>query len=268
MSDAKVTILTLREMKEKSEKITMITAYDYPFARIFSEAGIDVILVGDSAANVCAGYESTLPITMDEMIYHTRSVSRAKPRALVVGDMPFMSYHVSVEETMKNAGRFIKEGYAEAVKLEGGVNVQDRIEAITAMDIPVMAHIGLTPQSVHRMGGFKVQGRDDMGRQKLLDDAKAVEDAGAFSLVLEAIPPGLAEEITKSVSIPTIGIGAGLQCDGQVLVMHDILGLVFGRRPRFVKEYANLQEAARTAVQAYISEVRDGTFPSEEYWYK
>jgi 3-methyl-2-oxobutanoate hydroxymethyltransferase len=246
----------------------MITAYDYPFARIFSEAGIDVILVGDSAANVCAGYESTLPITMDEMIYHTRAVSRAKPRALVVGDMPFMSYHVSLEETMKNAGRFIKEGYAEAVKLEGGVNVKDKIEAITTMDIPVMAHIGLTPQSVHRMGGFKVQGRDDMSKKKLLDDAKAVEDAGAFALVLEAIPPGLAEEITKSVSIPTIGIGAGLQCDGQVLVMHDILGLTFGRRPRFVKEYANLQEPARKAVEAYISEVRDGTFPSEEYWYK
>ena len=268
MSEEKVTILTLRGMKEDGKKITMITAYDYPFARIFSEAGIDVILVGDSAANVCAGYESTLPITMDEMIYHTRAVSRAKPRALVVGDMPFMSYHVSLEETMKNAGRFIKEGYAEAVKLEGGVNVKDKIEAITTMDIPVMAHIGLTPQSVHRMGGFKVQGRDDMSRKKLLDDAKAVEDAGAFALVLEAIPPGLAEEITKSVSIPTIGIGAGLQCDGQVMVMHDILGLTFGRRPRFVKEYANLQELARKAVEAYISEVRDGTFPSEEYWYK
>jgi len=268
MSDAKVTILTLREMKENGEKITMITAYDYPFARIFSEAGIDVILVGDSAANVCAGYESTLPITMDEMIYHTRAVSRAKPRALVVGDMPFMSYHVSVEDTLKNAGRFIKEGSAEAVKLEGGVNVRDKIEAITSMDIPVMGHIGLTPQSVHRMGGFKVQGRDEIGRRKLLDDAKAVEDAGAFALVLEAIPPGLAEEITESVSIPTIGIGAGLQCDGQVLVMHDILGLVFGKRPKFVKEYANLQEPAKKAVETYISEVKDGTFPSKEYWYK
>jgi 3-methyl-2-oxobutanoate hydroxymethyltransferase len=268
MSQEKVTILDLKRMKDEGEKITMITAYDYPFARIFSDAGIDVILVGDSAANVYAGYDSTLPITMDEMIYHTRAVARARPRALVVGDMPFLSYHASTEEAVRNAGRFLKEGGAETAKLEGGVNVGERIKAITDMDIPVMGHIGLTPQSVHRMGGFKVQGKDDKGRKKLIQDAKAVEEAGAYAVVLEAMPADLAAEITKMLSIPTIGIGAGPDCDGQVLVMHDILGLTFGRRPKFVKEYANLKEVAKAAAEKYISEVKGGAFPTKEYTYE
>jgi 3-methyl-2-oxobutanoate hydroxymethyltransferase len=267
MSDKKITILDLGRMKDDGEKITMITSYDYPFTRIFSDAGIEVILVGDSAANVCAGYESTLPITMDEMIYYTRAVTRAKPSALVVGDMPFMSYQASVEDAVKNAGRFIKEGYAEAVKLEGGENIKDRITAICDMDIPVMGHIGLTPQSVHRMGGYKVQGRDDASRNKLLQDARAVEEAGAFSIVLEAVPSDLAKEITESLSIPTIGIGAGIDCDGQVLVMHDILGLVFTKRPKFVKEYTNLKEHSETAIKTFISEVKEKKFPTDEYTY-
>ncbi len=263
----KVTILDLKRMKDEGEKITMITAYDYCFAKIFSDAGIDIILVGDSAANVVCGMESTLPITMDEMLFLTRAVSRAKPEALVVGDMPFMSYHTSIEDTLLNAGRFLKEGYAEAVKLEGGENVKDKITAITDMDIPVMAHIGLTPQSVHKMGGYKVQGKDDVSRKKLLVDAKAVEEAGAFSIVLEAVPSDLAKEITESVSIPTIGIGAGIDCDGQVLVMHDILGLFFGKRPKFVKEYVNLKEAAEKAVREYIDEVHAEKFPTDKHIY-
>ncbi len=267
MSEKKMTILDLGRMKDEGEKITMITSYDFPFTRIFSDAGIEVILVGDSAANVCAGYESTLPITMDEMIYHTKAVARAKPRALVVGDMPFMSYQLSTEDAIRNAGRFLKEGYAEAVKLEGGVNISERIKAICDMDIPVMGHIGLTPQSVHKMGGYRVQGKDDVSRNKLLQDAKAVEKAGAFSIVLEAVPSDLAKEITETLTIPTIGIGAGIDCDGQVLVMHDILGLVFTKRPRFVKEYANLKGAAEKAVKEFIDEVKGKKFPTEEYTY-
>jgi len=267
MAENKITILDIRRMKEAGEKITMITAYDYPFARIFSDAGVEIILVGDSAAGVCAGHESTIPITMDEMIYHIRSVTRAKPRSLVVGDMPFMSYQVSVKDAIFNACRFIKEGYAEAVKLEGGVNVEDRISAITAMDIPVMGHIGLTPQSLHRMGGYRVQGRDNVGRKKLIEDARAVERAGAFSIVLEGIPSDLAGEISGIISIPTIGIGAGIECDGQVLVMHDILGLAFSKRPKFVKEYANLKQAATDAVSRYINEVKEKKFPTVEHQY-
>lgn len=263
----KITILELKRMKDEGEKISMITAYDFPFARIFSDAGIEIILVGDSAANVFAGYDSTLPITMDDMLYHTRAVARAKPGALVVGDMPFMSYHISVEDAIKNAGRFIKEGYAEAVKLEGGENIAERVRAITDMDIPVMGHIGLTPQSIHRMGGYKVQGRDDLSRKKLLQDAKSLEEAGVFSIVLEAVPSDLAREITKSVAIPTIGIGAGIDCDGQVLVMHDILGLIFGKRPKFVKEYINLREASEKAVSEFIREVKEKKFPTKEFTY-
>lgn len=268
MSQEKVTILDLGRMKAEGSKITMITAYDYPFARIFSDAGIDVILVGDSVGNVFSGYDSTLPVTMDEMVYHTRAVARANARALVVGDMPFMSYHASTEEAVRNAGRFLKEGGAQTVKLEGGVNIRERIKAITDMDIPVMGHIGLTPQSVHRMGGFKVQGKDEKSRKKLIEDAQAVEEAGAYAVVLEAVPADLAKDITAMLSIPTIGIGAGIDCDGQVLVMHDILGLAFGKRPKFVKEYGNLKEAAETCVRSFISEVREGRFPTAEYTYE
>jgi 3-methyl-2-oxobutanoate hydroxymethyltransferase len=263
----KVTILDLKRMKDEGEKITMITAYDYCFAKIFSDAGIDIILVGDSAANVVCGMDSTLPITMDEMLFLTRAVSRAKPEALIVGDMPFMSYQASVDEALHNAGRFLKEGFAETVKLEGGENVKDKIKAITDMDIPVMGHIGLTPQSVHKMGGYKVQGKDDVSRKKLLSDAKAIEEAGAFSIVLEAVPSDLAKEITESVSIPTIGIGAGIDCDGQVLVMHDILGLTFGKRPKFVKEYKNLKTEIENAVKEYIDEVHDKKFPTDKHIY-
>lgn len=268
MSQDKVTILDLKKMKDESQKITMITAYDYPFARIFSEAGIDVILIGDTVASVVYGYDSTLPITMDEMLSHIRAVARARPRALVVGDMPFMSYHASTDEAVKNAGRFLKEGGAETVKLEGGVNVSEKIRAITDMDIPVMGHIGLTPQSVHRMGGYKVQGKDEVSRKRLIQDAQAVEAAGAYAIVLEAIPTDLAAEITTMLTIPTIGIGAGVDCDGQVLVMHDILGLTFTKRPKFVKEYANLKGTAETAVKEFISEVREGRFPTKEYTYE
>ena len=263
----KITILDLKRMKDEGEKITMITAYDFCFAKIFSDAGIDIILVGDSAANVVCGMDSTLPITMDEMIFLTRSVARAKPNALVVGDMPFMSYHTSVDEAVYNAGRFIKEGFAETVKLEGGQNVKDKIMAMTDMDIPVMGHIGLTPQSVHKMGGYKVQGKDDVSRKKLLGDAKAVEEAGAFAVVLEAVPSDLAKEITESIEIPTIGIGAGIDCDGQVLVMHDILGLTFGKRPKFVKEYVNLKETVEKTVKEFIDEVHDEKFPTDNHIY-
>ncbi len=268
MAQDKITILDLGRMKAEGTKITMITAYDYPFAKIFSDAGVDVILVGDSVGNVHSGYDSTLPVTMDEMIYHTKAVARANPRALVVGDMPFLSYHVSTEETLHNAGRFLKEAGAQTVKMEGGVNVRHMIKAVTDMDIPVMAHIGLTPQSIHRMGGFKVQGKDDKSRRKLIEDAQAVEEAGAYAVVLEAMPADLAKEITAMLTIPTIGIGAGVDCDGQVLVMHDILGLTYGKRPKFVKEYANLKEAAAAAAGQYITEVREGRFPTVEYTYE
>jgi 3-methyl-2-oxobutanoate hydroxymethyltransferase len=268
MSQDKVTILDLKKMKDEGRKITMITAYDYPFARIFSDAGVDVILIGYSAANVIHGYESTLPITMDEMLSHTRAVVRAKPRALVVGDMPFMSYQTSVEDAVRNAGRFLKEGGAETAKLEGGTNVAEKIKAITDADIPVMGHIGLTPQSIHRMGGHKVQGRDEVSRKKLIADAKAVEEAGAYAIVLEGMPSDLGAEITSMLSIPTIGIGAGPDCDGQVLVMHDILGLAFIRRPKFVKEYANLKGVAEAAVKEFVAEVREGRFPTKEYAYE
>jgi len=268
MSQEKITILDLGKMKAEGNKITMITAYDYPFARVFSDAGVDVILVGDSVGNVFSGYDSTLPVTMDEMIYHTRAVARANPRALVVGDMPFLSYHVSIQETLHNAGRFLKEAGAQTVKMEGGVNVRHMMKAVTDMDIPVMGHIGLTPQSIHRMGGFKVQGKDEKSRKKLIEDAQAVEEAGAYAVVLEAMPADLAKDITAMLSIPTIGIGAGVDCDGQVLVMHDILGLTFGRRPKFVKEYADLKTVAEAATREFISEVREGRFPTKEYTYE
>ena len=264
----KVTVTLLQKMKAEKKKITMLTSYDYPSTRILDDAGVDVLLVGDSAGNVFSGYANTLPVTMDEMLYHTRAVARGAKRALVVGDMPFMSYQVSVEEARRNAGRFLKEGGAEAVKLEGGENVEEAIRAIVKIDIPVMAHIGLTPQSIHRMGGFRVQGKDEVQRRQLLEDARAVERAGAFSVVMECIPEGLAREITETLSIPTIGIGAGVHCDGQVLVIHDVLGLLEGFRPRFVKPYANLRESINEAVKAYLAEVRDGVFPGKEHTFK
>ena len=261
----KVTILEVQAMKERGEKITMLTAYDYPFAKIMDACGVDIILVGDSVGTVVQGVPNTLPVTMDEMIYHTRMAARGRQRALLVFDMPFMSYQESVEQARRNAGRAIKESGAEAVKLEGGENVAATIEAIANMDVPVMAHIGLTPQSVHRMGGFKVQGRETKQRKKLLADAKAVENAGAFSVVMECIPAELAAEITASLKIPTIGIGSGIKCDGQVLVIHDVLGLYTDRKISFVKQYVNLNEAIVKAVVSYLDEVRRGAFPTKEH---
>jgi 3-methyl-2-oxobutanoate hydroxymethyltransferase len=261
----KVTAPGIRAMKEQGKKITMLTAYDAPFARILDQAGVDILLVGDSVGSVVAGYPNTLPVTIDEMIYHTQAVMRGAERTLVVIDMPFMSYQISIEDAKRNAGRMIKESGAEAVKLEGGVNMKETIEAIVAIDIPVMGHIGLTPQSVHQMGGFKVQGKVEEQKQKIMTDAVAVEEAGAFAVVLECIPTELAQEITEQLSIPTIGIGAGVYCDGQVLVIHDLLGLLGDFRPKFVKSYVDLRAVISQAVEEYMKEVQKGTFPTDKH---
>ncbi|MEW6163152.1 MAG: 3-methyl-2-oxobutanoate hydroxymethyltransferase [Nitrospirota bacterium] len=265
---AKMTIQYLLRKKMEQRKITMLTAYDYPFARIVDEAGIDAIIVGDSVSMVVQGLENTLPITMDEMIYHTKIVSRAVKDAMVIGDLPFMSYQVSVEDAVRNAGRFLKEAGASAVKIEGGAEVAGHIKAMTRSDIPVMAHIGLTPQSIHRMGGYKVQGRTEESAKRLIEEARITEDAGAFSLLLEAIPMGLAKRITEEVSIPTIGIGAGPHCDGQVLVLHDVIGLFERFLPKFAKRYVNLRDEALKAIKIYKEEVEKGIFPSEEHSFK
>lgn len=260
----KVTVPSIRQ--KKGEKITALTAYDYPFAKLIDEAGIDILLVGDSVGVVVAGEENTLSVTMDQMVYHTRMVSRAVKRGLVVGDMPFLSYQTSLDETVANAGRFLKEGGAAAVKLEGGEAIADRIERLTQYDIPVMAHIGLTPQSLHRMGGYKVQGRGTTEARKLMVDAKAVEAAGAFCVVLEGIPSDLAGEITGVLSIPTIGIGAGPSCDGQILVLHDLLGLC-DLNPKFVRRYADVAAITREALLCFKSDVTKSNFPSPEEGY-
>jgi 3-methyl-2-oxobutanoate hydroxymethyltransferase len=265
---AKTTIQDFLTKKSEGRKITMLTAYDYPFAQIVEEAGIDAILVGDSLGMVVQGLDNTLPVTMDEMIYHTKIVSRAVRRALVIGDMPYMSYQASVEEAVRNAGRFLKEAGASAVKLEGGAEVAGHIRAMTRSEIPVMAHIGLTPQSIHRMGGYKVQGKTDEAAKRLIEEAHIAEDAGAFALLLEAIPMKLAKTITKELSIPTIGIGAGPHCDGQVLVLHDVIGMFERFVPKFVKRYANLKEEALKAITAYREEVEKGEFPSTEQSFK
>lgn len=260
---AKVTTTTLMKMKKEGTKITAMTAYDHAFATMFDESGIDVILVGDSLGMVIQGGNSTLHVTMEEMLYHTKIVANSCKRALVVGDMPFMSYQTSVAQAVENAGRFLKEADATAVKLEGGAAVCEQISAIAKASIPVQAHIGLTPQSVHQMGGFKVQRDED----RLMNDAKAVQDAGAFSVVLEGIPSPIAEKITQALDIPTIGIGAGKECDGQILVMHDMLGINSGHIPKFVKKYVNLGEEARIGIKEFISEVQSGDFPGEEHCY-
>ncbi|MEW6213950.1 MAG: 3-methyl-2-oxobutanoate hydroxymethyltransferase [Nitrospirota bacterium] len=264
----KITIQDLLKKKAEQKKITMLTAYDYPFAQIVDEAGIDVILVGDSVGMVVQGLENTLPVTMDEMIYHTKIVSRAVKNAMVIGDMPFMSYQASVEDAVRNGGRFLKEAGASAVKIEGGAEVAEHIKAMTRLDIPVMAHIGLTPQSIHRMGGYKVQGRTEEAAKRLIEEAHTAEDAGAFSLVLEAIPMGLAKRITEEIMIPTIGIGAGPYCDGQVLVLHDLIGLFERFLPRFAKRYVSLRNEALNAIKIYKEEVEKGVFPSEEHSFK
>jgi len=263
----RVTTCSLAARKRRGERITMLTAYDFTFARIFDTAGIDVLLVGDSLGNVVQGADTTLPVTLDESIYHTRIVARGVSRALVVGDMPFGSYQVSPEDAVRNAIRMVKEGGAQAVKLEGGRRMATTIERLVGAEIPVMGHVGLTPQSVNRMGGFRVQGRGDEGRCQVLEDALAVQEAGAFAVVLEGIPAELGSEVTQALSIPTIGIGAGVGCDGQVLVMHDLLGLN-DWTPSFVKQYANLGALAAQASRAFAEEVQNGKFPDDEHSYR
>lgn len=265
MSPKKITLLDFQKMKVSKEKITMLTAYDYLTAKILDSCGIEVILVGDSLGMVIDGYETTLPVTVEDIIYHTKSVAKGATHSFIVGDMPFMSYQISVEEAKRNACRIIKEGGANAVKLEGGVNVEKIIKAITDIDIPVMGHIGLTPQSIHRMGGYKVQGKNGEEQKKILQDAKAVERAGAFAIVLEGIPAKLAEEITESLKIPTIGIGAGVNCDGQVLVFHDMVGYQKEFKPKFVKRYLELHELIGNAVKNYIEDVKLKRFPTDEH---
>lgn len=262
------TVLDFQRMKAEGERIAVLTSYDFPMTGLMDGCGIDMILVGDSVGVVVAGHDNTLPVTMEEMIYHTKAVLRARPKAFVVADLPFLSYQIDLASARLNAGRLVKEGGAAAVKLEGGVNVADSIKAITDMDIPVMGHIGLTPQSLHRMGGFKVQGKGEEQAAKLLEDALAVERAGAFAVVLEGIPMALAGRITKELSIPTIGIGAGPLCDGQVLVLHDILGLCSKYSPKFVKRYAELAPLIKDAVSSYIADVKGGAFPEERHSFK
>ena len=267
MREARVTVPALRRMKRDGCKISMLTAYDFPFAQLLDRAGIDILLVGDSLGTVGQGHPTTLPVTLDEMVYHCRMVARASQRAHVVGDMPFGSYQTSVSEALETACRLVKDGGVHSVKLEGGERVADRIEAIARMDIPVMGHVGLTPQSVHRMGGYRVQGRGSCGHDQLLRDALAVQEAGAFAVVLEGIPRDLAAEVTAAVEIPTIGIGAGQACDGQVLVLHDVLGLALEPPPRFARQYVNLAEVVGRAARLYREDVREQKFPAEHESY-
>ena len=264
MNEARVTVPALRRMKRAGEKIVMLTAYDFPFAHLLDASGIDVLLVGDSLGTVVQGHPTTLPVTLEEMIYHCRMVARASRRALVVGDMPFGSYQTGVDQALASACRLVKEGGAQAVKLEGGARVAEHVEAIARMDIPVMGHVGLTPQSINALGGFKVQ----RAEEQLVADAQAVQAAGASLLVIEAVPAELAARVSESLAIPTIGIGAGAACDGQVLVFHDLLGLFEGFRPKFVKRYAELGKLAREALKEYVADVRSGAFPGKEHTYK
>jgi 3-methyl-2-oxobutanoate hydroxymethyltransferase len=262
------TILDIKKMKAAGEKISMLTAYDYVTSSILEECGIDMILIGDSLGMVVLGYDTTLPVTMEDMLHHTKSVSRAAPNSLIIADMPFMSYQLSPESALANAGRFLQEAGAQAVKLEGGREFAQTVHKIAAAGIPVMCHLGLTPQSIHQIGGFKVQGKKEDSARTIIEDAKILEDAGAFSIVLELIPENLAEEITKSLSIPTIGIGAGVHCDGQVLVINDMLGLFDKFTPRHVKKYANLNLEIKKAVKGYIDDVKSCSFPDSEHSFK
>jgi 3-methyl-2-oxobutanoate hydroxymethyltransferase len=259
----RVRIGQIKEMKEKGEKFAMLTAYDYLTAKIIDEAGIPLILVGDSLGNAVLGYETTIPVTMDDMLHHTKAVTRGAKSALVVGDMPFMTYTISVEEALRNAARFIQEGGAQSVKLEGGVTVAATVKRIVDAGIPVMGHIGLTPQSINQLGGWKIQGKTPEAARRLLDDALALEQAGAFTVVMETVPAPLATLITRKIDIPTIGIGAGPGCDGQVQVVNDILGLTSDFVPKHAKQYAKLAEAIKSAVTLYQDEVKHGDFPTE-----
>jgi 3-methyl-2-oxobutanoate hydroxymethyltransferase len=267
MSRKKVTILDLENKKERGEPITMLTAYDYPTGLLVDQAGIDIILVGDSLAMVVLGHENTVAVTMDEMLHHCKAVARGAKYPLLVGDMPFMSYQVDEKEAVRNAGRFLKEGGMDVIKLEGGCDMVHTVRAIVDAGIPVMGHIGLTPQTISKLGGYRVQGKDVATAKALLDDAWALESAGAFSLILEAIPNPVAKLITERVTIPTIGIGAGPDCDGQVLVIHDLIGLFDRFVPKFVKQYANVFPAIVEALESYRDEVIAGTFPGPEHGY-
>lgn len=264
----KNTVMTFKEAKTKGEKLTMLTAYDYSMAKLIDESEINGILVGDSLGMVCLGYEDTLSVTMEDMIHHTKAVARGAKNALIVGDMPFMSYQTSIYDAVCNAGRLIKEGNANAVKLEGGAAVADQVSAIVKASIPVMGHLGLTPQSVNAFGGFKVQGKSEDAARKLIEEAQILEEAGAFAIVLECVPAKLAELITRRVSIPTIGIGAGKGCDGQILVYQDMLGMFSGFKPKFVKQFSDVGYHMREAFKQYIEEVKAGSFPAKEHEFK
>lgn len=266
-ASTKVTTATLRQKKAQRERITALTAYDHLFASLLDEAGVDVLLVGDSVATVVQGRDTTVPVTMDQMVYHTEMVARAAKRALVVGDLPFLSYQIGMEDALRNAGRLLKEGLAEAVKLEGGVEFAPTVQRLAAAGIPVMGHLGLTPQSIHQFGSYRARGTDEAEQHRILDDAKALEQAGAFAIVLEKVPAALAERVTASVSVPTIGIGAGPHTDGQILVTHDLLGLFTRFRPRFVRRYKQLGAEIGDAVRAYCRDVQGGAFPSADESY-
>lgn len=260
----RVTIAQIQEMKQKGEKFAMLTSYDYSTAKIVDEAGIPLILVGDSLGVVMLGYESTIPVTVDEMLHHTRAVVRGTKHALVIGDMPFMSYHTSVEDAMRNAGRFIQEGGCQAVKMEGGLNVAEKVRRVVQCGIPVMGHIGLTPQSINQLSGYKIQGKTPEAAKKLLADAQALEEAGAFAVVIETVPAQLSALITKKINIPTIGIGAGAGCDGQVQVINDMLGSFNDFVPKHAKQYVKLSDIIKKAVTDYADEVKTGSFPTEK----
>ncbi|HEY79216.1 MAG TPA: 3-methyl-2-oxobutanoate hydroxymethyltransferase [Dehalococcoidia bacterium] len=260
----RVTINQIKEMKQKGEKITMLTAYDYATAKIVDEVGVPLILVGDSLGMVVLGYESTIPVTMEEMIHHTKAVARGTKQAMVIGDMPFMTYHISVDDALRNAARFIQEAGAQAVKLEGGVTVAEKVRRVVECGMPVMGHIGLTPQSIHQLGGHKIQGKSPEAAANMLEDARALEQAGAFAIVLETVPAQLATLISQAVSVPTIGIGAGIGCDGQVQVINDILGSFADFVPKHAKQYAKLTDIIRKAVAEYYDEVKVGSFPTDK----
>ncbi|WP_070000169.1 3-methyl-2-oxobutanoate hydroxymethyltransferase [Cellulosilyticum sp. I15G10I2] len=259
------TIQSFLEAKAKKEKITMLTAYDYSMSKIIDEGGVDAILIGDSLGMVVQGYESTLEVTLEDMLYHCKSVARGAKRAMLIGDMPFLSYHISITEAVRNAGRMVQEGKVHAVKLEGGRSMVETIKAIVHAQIPVMGHLGLTPQSIHTLGGFKVQGKDEVKAKALIEDALTLEEAGVFGIVLEAVPEGLAQLICEKLHIPVIGIGAGKYCDGQVLVINDMLGIYSDFTPKFVKQYANLKVNINDAVSNYIEEVKTQRFPEAKH---
>ncbi|WDV46448.1 3-methyl-2-oxobutanoate hydroxymethyltransferase [Clostridiaceae bacterium M8S5] len=262
----KITIETIKRKKNK-EKITMLTAYDYPTAEILDNAGIDILLVGDSLGMVVLGYEDTTKVTMEDMLHHTKAVSRGSNHSLIVADLPFLSYHLGITETIKNAGRLISEGNAHAVKLEGGITVLKQIHAITGAGIPVMGHIGLTPQSINQLGGYYIQGKSENDAKRLINEAIEIEKAGAFAIVLECIPTELAKKISESIKIPAIGIGAGPDCDGQVLVTHDLVGFYSRMVPKFVKQYANINQVIYNATQTYILDVKNKEFPSHDHMF-